>query len=148
MEFFYRFLMVSMAIALTSCTVFRPDIPDRFPGGYSRLIHAVPECSKPDSATYLACMTAAEIYEQSDPQKATWIFIQHWQKTVWEGKSISEGIEDTKHIVIPALAFIYDIFPGEYSTSMHSELDRVLLDSLTSFDSFSYAHTRAASQNP
>ena len=148
MTFFLRFLAVLMAIGLIGCAAFRPSIQDRFPGGYSRLIHAAPECGKPDAETREGCMTAAEIYEQSDPRKATLIFIRHWDKTVWSlERSGPQSPQVTRRIVIPALAFQYDAFPGEYSASMRAELKGVLLDSLISFDSFQKAHDKAASSS-
>ncbi|MBI5197130.1 MAG: hypothetical protein HZA19_00820 [Nitrospirae bacterium] len=147
------FMSLAVIVVCGGCAVSLPSIPDRFPGGYSRLVHAAPECAKPDSDHHAGCMTAAEIYEQNDPRKATEIFIRFWDESVfgsaeeWMG-SKSKGIQVIQRIVMPALTFIYDLSPGEYSAAMRPELKPILLDSLTSLESFRQTHMTAASRYP
>lgn len=156
------------ALALPGCLFMFPKVAEKHPSGYSKLVKVAPVCEDPNSNQYGSCMQSAEMFEASSPQRATALFISHWEMMAFGssqrgienaekdknavglvGDSIMLGknIRAVEGIAVPTIRKIYETSDTPYAKAMLNQVDLILVHSRSSFDTFRISHT-AAVQNP
>ncbi len=156
-----------LLIFLAGCASMLPSIESRHPVGYKKLIEAQTVCAEKDLKTYNACLSAANILESASPQQATQRFLAGWEEaafgmaarsrnagemtmpvnpfggvygSVWEKVRMDE-LRAMEKIVLPVLRKIYEEANSEYGNAMLSQVDLIILESKSSFDSFQEVHS-------
>lgn len=155
-----------LLIFLVGCASMLPSIESRHPVGYKKLIEAQTVCAEKDLKTYNACLSAADILESASPEQATQRFLAHWEEAafgmaarsrnageaampfdrfggvsagVWESVRMDE-LRAMEKIVLPVLRKIYEETNSEYGNAMLSQVDLIIPESKSSFDSFQVVH--------
>jgi len=151
-----------LSLLLVGCAGMLPEIQETNPSGYNKLMNIFPSC-KVDLKNYAACLASSKMLEAESPEKATVIFISHWESEVFGytkrkqqsgeyrsdpldagvyGKLRTDSINAMKTISIPVLKKIYLGTKTEYTKNMLNFLSLVDLNSQSSFNSFRKAHDR------
>ena len=156
-----------LLIFLAGCATMLPSVESQYPAGYKKLIEAQTVCAEKDLKTYNACLSAANILESASSQQATQRFLARWEEaafgmaarrhnagemtmpvdpfggvygSVWEKVRMDE-LRAMEKIVLPVLRKIYEETNSEYSNAMLSQVDLIILESKSSFDSFQEVHS-------
>jgi hypothetical protein len=158
---------VCIGLIIFGCAPMLTSTQDPYSKEYKRLIEIKPRCQSPALKFYSACLAASDLLESSSPEEATLKFIAHWKETAFgmaarreqidemhhsphdaalesgEWGSVKRAeIETTQEIVLPVLRQYYTNLKDNYSSQMVKQLDLVILDSKSSFDSFRGYHSR------
>ncbi|MCR4286654.1 MAG: hypothetical protein NUW09_01440 [Deltaproteobacteria bacterium] len=154
-------------LLLIGCAAMLPPIETQHPDGYSRLKVLQPECATINLDNYGACLAASELLESTSPEQATVKFLKHWEDTafgfaqrkahigearyspqdsflesgVW-GSVRAKGINFSEKIVVPVLKNFYADKNDDYSVEMLKQLNLIMLDSRSSFDTFREVHAQ------
>ena len=156
-----------LPIFLAGCATMLPSIESQHPVGYKKLIEAQTICVEKDLETYNACLSAANILESASSQQSTQRFLARWEEaafgmaarsrnagemtmpidpaggvygSVW-GKVRMDELRAMEKIVLPVLRKIYEETNSEYSNAMLNQVDLIVLESKSSFDSFQEVHS-------
>src|SRR5580765_4749796 len=68
------------------CEARGPAMRSLYEQGAGDLARFAPECRHPSGAQYMACAKAAEMLEAKDAQAATDLYLENWNRIVFEGK--------------------------------------------------------------
>lgn len=164
-----RIALAVMVLAVSGCAMQPPMSEQQYQPVPQKLVQISPECARPKGRVEAACRSSAQMLEAATPEKATAVFITHWENDVLNylddkartaqaggdfadditaemiyGKVRRQAINAVKRVSVPVLETIYRENPSEYSKRMSELLDLIDVGSRDFFETFQETHSKAS----